>query len=124
MQKFLSYPTKPFSFSQGFAENRACSNPDRTGVVTELPNGTCPTGKVKLYPLLGMYKGHTGIDIYAQDDEILRAPHNGVVRELQLEPERGLGIGIVSLERMDMGEHGIHYAKTRQWHGKKILVQL
>lgn len=118
----LYYPFKPFRVTQKFAENNACSNPDGTGVVSALPNGTCPSGKVKLYPLLGM-KGHTGLDLYAPDGSILRAPHDGVVKELSLEPERGLGVGIVTHEKVDMGVHGIHFAKTRQWHGKKILVE-
>lgn len=118
----LYYPCKPFVITQKFAENKACCNPDMSGVVSELPNGTCPVGKVKLYPLLGM-AGHTGIDLYAPDSTVLRAPHDGIVKELSLEVERGLGVGIVTHEKVDMGVHGIHYAKTRQWHGKKILVE-
>jgi murein DD-endopeptidase MepM/ murein hydrolase activator NlpD len=120
----LFYPSKPFIVGQRFAENKACSYPDRTGVVSQLPDGTCPVGKVKLYPLLGMAKGHTGLDLYAPDGHVLRAPHDGIVKELQLEPERGLGVGIITKDKRDMKEHGVHYAKTRQWHGKKILVDL
>lgn len=120
----LYYPCKPFFIGQYFAENKACSNPDQTGVVSALPDGTCPVGKVKLYPLLGMAKGHTGLDLNAPDGWIVRAPCDGIVKELQLEPERGLGVGIISLEKKSMGEFGEHYAKIRQWHGKKILVQL
>lgn len=127
MKLELFYPCKPFYLGQGFGENKACSNPDRTGVVAELPDGTCPIGpdklqKVKLYPLLGM-KGHTGLDLYAPDGWIVRAPCDGIVKEIQLEPERGLGVGIITLEKYEMeGEE--HYAKIRQWHGKKILVEL
>lgn len=120
---YLYYPYRPFLVFQKFAENKACSNPDTTGVVSENSDGTCPSGKVKLYPLLGM-KGHTGLDLHAPDGVILRSPIAGIVKEVQLEPERGLGVGIISSEKKDMGVHGQHYAKVRQWHGKKILVQL
>lgn len=120
----LFYPSKPYIVGQGFAENKACSNPDTTGVVSQLPDGTCPAGKVKLYPLLGMAKGHTGLDLYAPDGWILRAPFDGVVKETQLEPERGLGVGIVTHDRRGMNEHGEHYAKVRMWHGKIVLVHL
>src|SRR3990167_8062069 len=117
----IFYPSKPFRVFQGFAENKACSNPDRTGVVSQLPDGTCPVGKVKLYPLLGMLKGHTGLDLYAPDGWILRSPFDGVVKELQLEPERGLGVGIITHDRRDLKEHGEYYAKARQWHLKRIF---
>jgi len=120
----LFYPTRPFHINQHFAENNVCSNPDRTGIVLALPDGTCPDGKVKLYPLLGLKKGHTGIDLYAPDGWIVRAPFDGVVKELQLEPERGLGIGVVTHDRRDMREHGEHYAKARQWHGKMMIATL
>ncbi len=124
MKLELFYPVRPFRVSQGFAENKACSNPDKTGVVSELPDGTCPVGKVKLYPLLGMMKGHTGVDLVADDGVVIRSLHDGIVKETQLEPERGLGVGIITEERVDLDEHGTHYAKTRQWHGKVVLVQL
>ncbi len=124
MKLELYYPFRPFFVGQGFGENRACSNPDKTGVVSQLPDGTCPVGKVKLYPLLGMAKGHTGLDLHAPHGSVLRAPHDGIVREVQLEPERGIGIGIITLEQVDMDDHGIHYAKTRQWHGERLLVQI
>ncbi len=124
MKLEIYYPVKPFSVGQKFAENKACSFPDKTGVVSELSDGTCPVGKVKLYPLLGMAKGHTGLDLYAPDGWIIRAPFDGVVKELQLEPERGLGVGVITHDRIDIGEHGTHFAKVRQWHGKLIFVSL
>jgi len=120
----LFYPIKPFRINQRFAENSACSNPDRTGVVSTYADGSCPQGKVLLYPLVGMLKGHTGLDLWAPDGWIVRAPFDGIVKEIQLEPERGLGVGIVTHDRRDMGDHGLHYTKVRQWHAKKILVEL
>ena len=117
----LFYPYRPFQVSQNFGENKACCFPNLSGVVSENPDGTCPAGKVKLYPLLGM-KGHTGQDLYAPMGAILRSPLDGVVEEVQTEIERGLGVGIVSNDKRDMGEYGSHYAKVRQWHLKVILV--
>jgi hypothetical protein len=50
------------------------------------------------------------------------APHEpvrlavGTVVEISTEPERGLGVDVVTDERWDMGEHGQHFAKYRNWH--------
>src|SRR3990167_8957740 len=121
MQQKIPFPTKPYLLGQKFGENLACSFPDRTGVVTVLSNGTCPAGKVKLYPLLGM-KGHTGEDTRVASGTPLYSPLNGFVREMQTERERGLGIGIVSKERFDLGEHGVHFIKVRMWHLDKFNV--
>lgn len=124
MKLELFYPSKPYSVFQAFGENEACVKDYRlpTQVIKGKVNGVCPTGFKELYPLLGM-KGHTGQDLHAPDGTILRAPHNGIVEEVQTEIERGLGVGIVTLDKRDMGEYGIHYAKTRQWHLKAILVK-
>lgn len=121
MKLQLYYPRKPFVINQRFGESKTCSNPDTTGVVSALPNGTCPTGKVPLYPLLGL-KGHNGIDLQANTGDTLYAPMEGTVKELSLDTHRGLGVGIVSNDPMDF-EGGTHYAKVRQWHGQKILVE-
>lgn len=119
----LFKPTRPFIVGQGFGENKACSNPDKTGVIAELSDGTCPIGKVKLYPLLGL-KGHPGFDCYAPDGWIVRATHDGIVKEIQTEIERGLGVGIITEDMRDLGSNGNHYIKTRYWHLKQILVSM
>lgn len=117
----LFRPTRPYIIGQNFGENMVCSNPDKTGVVTQNPDGTCPVGKVKLYSLLGM-KGHTGTDLYAPDGWIVRAAHDGIVKEINTEVERGLGVGIITEDIRDIGPNGNFYVKTRYWHLKQILV--
>ena len=127
MKLSLFCPSKPYIVGQKFGESLACAEdvnlPINKRKIASKVNGVCPPGFVDLYPLLGM-KAHTGLDLYAPDGWILRAPCDGVVKEIQTEAERGLGVGIITHDKRDMGEHGEHYAKTRQWHGKLILVQL
>jgi len=123
----LTYPSRPFIIYQKFGESSACAE-DRDVPVTQRKvktkiNGVCPVGYIELYPLLGM-KGHTGLDLYATRGTILRSPIKGKITELQTEPERGLGVGIVSDEKYDMGEYGVHYAKIRQWHLMSIHVEM
>lgn len=127
MRLKLYYPSKPFRITQRFGDSNACvqSNSNlpvsRRRVVSK-QNGVCPVGFQELYPLLGM-RGHTGTDLFAPRGTILRAPCNGIVEELCLEPERGLGVGIVTSEKFYIGEQE-HYAKVRQWHLKAIWVRL
>ena len=78
-------------------------------------------GKVKLYPLLGL-KGHSGIDVRTAHGQPIYAATDGFVREIQTEPSRGLGIGIVSIQTYSFDNLGEHYAKTRYWHLKSINV--
>lgn len=122
MKLSIYKPCKPYWLGQGFGENKACSFPDKTGVVSELPDGTCPAGKVKLYPLLGM-KGHTGLDLYATHGQRLYAAMGGTISQIYTEIERGLGIEIVSNEKYDFGTLGEHYAKIRYWHLMSIDVK-
>lgn len=129
MPKFeLFYPYRPHDRFQKFGESLACAEdkPDidilKRKVVTKVDD-KCPAGYTELYPLLGM-KGHTGEDLYAPNGAPLRAPFNGVVAELQTEPARGLGIGIVTEDRRDLGQYGVHYVKCRQWHLKSLSKKL
>jgi murein DD-endopeptidase MepM/ murein hydrolase activator NlpD len=123
----LFYPSKPFNCFQKFGESLACTE-DRPGVSitkrkvsSKNPNGQCPIGFIELYPLLGM-KGHTGLDLQARNGQTLYASTSGIVEEVQTEPERGLGVGIISQDRFYMDSYGTHYTKHRQWHLKSILV--
>src|SRR6266480_5325374 len=119
----IFYSTKPYLGGQGFGENRACSNPDTTGVVSELPNRTCPPGKVKLYPLLGL-KGHPGNDGKIYHRQPIYSGVQGYVRELELDRQRGLVTGVVTDEKFDMDEYGVHYAKKIDCHYDEIVVKL
>ena len=125
----IHYPCNPYRLNQPFGENQACVEDKpllplfQKKIIGKVTGGFCPAGFVELYPLLGL-KGHPGEDLYAPDGWLIRAPHNGIVKEVQLEPERGLGIGIITENQMDIGILGFHYVKTRQWHLKKIFVSL
>lgn len=124
----LYYPAKPFFVFQNFGESEACTEntpsvPIAKRRVVAKVNGTCPMGYTELYPLLGM-KGHTGIDLLADHNQILRSSVNGIVKEIQTEVERGLGVGVITSEKVDMGTSGFHYAKVRQWHLISISVNL
>lgn len=124
----LWYPSKPHRVFQGFGESLACTEdkPElpltKRKVVSKI-NGVCPAGYIELYPLLGL-KGHPGEDLFAPDGQILRAPTDGIVKEINTEIERGLGVGIITEDRRDMDIYGEHFAKTRQWHLKSIFVSL
>jgi len=129
MEKFLYYPIKPFRVNQAFADNQACVDGNSTLPVTKRKvvgkvNGVCPVGYVELYPLLGMKKGHTGLDLYGPRGFGIYASADGTVEEVNTEIERGLGIGIVTDKKYDMGAWGTHYAKYRNWHLQSIEVKL
>jgi murein DD-endopeptidase MepM/ murein hydrolase activator NlpD len=55
-------------------------------------------------------KGHTGLDLYAPRRTKLYASQSGTVVEISTEPERGLGVDVVTDGRWQMDEHGEHYA--------------
>jgi len=121
----LFFPVRPFQVFQRFGESLACTPNDSTPgnrlPVVGKVNGVCPPGFRELYPLLG-FRGHTGLDCFAPDGQILRAPLDGIVEEVNTEVERGLGVGIVTEDDRDFGVWGIHRAKARLWHLKVIMV--
>lgn len=127
MKLELKYPLFPFFINQEFGESIACTEDNnlhitKRKVVTKIGD-TCPVGYVELYPLLGM-KGHTGLDIYAtHGHELYHCGADGIVEEIQAEPERGLGIGIITNEKFEM-EGGEYQAKLRYWHLKGFNVKL
>ena len=127
--KPLFQPTKPFNVGQKFGESLACTE-DRPGVpfslrkTTGKVGGVCPVGYVDLYPLLGM-KGHTGIDCYGPTGWPCFASREGFVHEVQTEPERGLGVGVITNEKFLCNETGQYeHFKYRCWHFMSTKVVL
>jgi hypothetical protein len=123
----LYYPTRPNIVYQKFGESLACVEDNQLPIakrrVISKQNNTCPVGYVDLYHLLGM-KGHTGEDMYGPDGlPVFNAGPRGIVKEVQTEVERGLGVGVVSVDKFDF-EGGSYHAKTRYWHLKGINVKL
>jgi murein DD-endopeptidase MepM/ murein hydrolase activator NlpD len=68
-------------------------------------------------------KGHTGLDLYAPRRTKLYASQSGTVVEISTEPERGLGVDVVTDGRWQMDQHDEHYAKYRNWHMLSLAVQ-
>lgn len=124
MKLQLFYPVKPYVKTQSFGQNNACSQistlPITKRKIVGKRDGVCPVGYEELYPLLGM-KGHTGMDMFGGNDWPCYASTDGLVEEVQTEPERGLGVGIVTHEKYEF-EGGEYQAKTRYWHLKGINV--
>lgn len=123
----LYYPLKPHVVGQGFGQSEACCEdngvyPIGKRKVVGKVNGVCPAGYIELYPLLGMVKGHTGVDLGARRGQKIYASQDGVVDFISTEPERGMGVDVVTDIRYDMGGNGPHYAKYRNWHMKSVNV--
>lgn len=116
----LFYPVKTYFVGQMFGEDKACYDPITKKVIarTDL---TCPAGFVSLYQNFGM-KGHTGEDLMASDGQSVYCSQDGIVEEVETETARGLGLGIITDEKYDLGEYGEHYVKTRYWHLKGFTV--
>jgi len=115
MKKFeLWYPLKPYYLNQAFGEDNICvKNKEVVGKV----DGVCPIGFVSLYTSVGLL-AHNGEDLMASDGQKIYPSQDGTVVEIQTEPERGLGIGVITTEKYDLGEYGEHYVKIRYWHLK------
>lgn len=114
-EKFLYQPVSPFYINQGFGEDRACiSNIDNKTVISKETNQTCPPDYRSLYAATN---GHNGLDLRAVRWQPVYAAHDGIVTEIQTEEARGLGIGVVSLEKRFFEEtNSKEFYKTRYWH--------
>ncbi len=129
MRLELYYPVRPYSLNQPFGGNLPCTEDrndiplDQRKVISGPDNNTCPVGYVKLYPLMGMPKGHTGCDLAAGEQNIY-ASCEGIVTEKQLEVARGLGLGITSEQTYELDEHGTHNVVVRYWHLKSFNVNI
>jgi len=125
----LYLPVKPFNIYQDFYGNKACIENnelplEKRKVIGVATNETvCPVGYTKLYPLLGM-KSHGGYDVPVPMWTPVYSPIDGVVKEVQTELERGLGLGIITNERVKVDEWGEHYYKDRHWHFIALNVGL
>ena len=119
MKRFeLYYPVYPFMVGQTFGENLACINAENK-VVAAL-NNVCPAGYEKLYQKFGL-AGHTGLDVACYHGQPIYAAQDGIVEEIQTEPERGLGLGIITEEKWGTF-YGEYLVKLRYWHLKGFNV--
>jgi murein DD-endopeptidase MepM/ murein hydrolase activator NlpD len=122
-------PVKPFHLNQKFGDNIPCvaDTPDvplaQRPIVNGVDNNTCPAGYVKLYPLLGYPDGHNGNDLMAGEQPCYSA-HAGTVIEIQTVPARGIGVGVLTDEPVDLDASGTHHIKIRNWHFKSVAVQV
>jgi murein DD-endopeptidase MepM/ murein hydrolase activator NlpD len=125
MQLRLYWPVKPFYLNQRFGDNDPCVRDfglPTQSIVNGADNNTCPTGYDKLYPHFGM-SGHNGDDLAAGEQNVYAAC-DGVVVEKQTVPARGLGLGILTNEAVDLNQFGTHFAKVRYWHLKTMYVEV
>lgn len=77
---------------------------------------------IPLYKQMGML-GHNGIDLYAQDDWVVRSSHAGTVVEAGHDNSGGLGVVIATDEMYN--HHGIPvYFKTIYWHLKEGSIKV
>lgn len=119
----LVYPIRPYRVNQKFGENTPCVSGfgKPTQRIVDGTQTTCPVGFEKLYQKFGM-EGHNGIDLAAGVQPVY-ATCAGTVIEQQLVEARGLGLGIVTDEPVDL-QSGTHYAKLRYWHLKSFKVNV
>ncbi len=125
MKPSIYLPVKPLHINQNFGDNKPCvfnfGQPNQR-VVDSYPNGTCPVGSDKLYSHFGM-SGHNGTDFQAGEQNVYSGM-DGVVIEKQIVPARGLGLGILTNQKYDLGQFGTHYLKLRYWHLKSFMVEV
>lgn len=76
--------------------------------------------KLDFYKNWGM-KGHNGLDVPAKRWQPVYAAQDGFVEEVQTEPERGFGVGIITDKKFDISE-GFYNIKHRYWHFIAIYV--
>lgn len=117
----LYFPCQSKYISQHFGQNDACIEDtpavplNKRKIVSKQGQNTCPVGYVEFYPLLGL-KGHSGLDMPVPGGTPVYATIDGFVAEIETDPARGLGVGIISSDRFDLGTHGEHFVKIRTWH--------
>jgi murein DD-endopeptidase MepM/ murein hydrolase activator NlpD len=108
-------PIEPFIVTQRFGEDLVCIDTE-THTRSVAKEGACPPGYVSLYISQGM-KGHNGLDLKAEDKQEVCAAISGKVTHISREPEREIGVEIVSNRRYLLGTDMHSYRiKTRYWH--------
>lgn len=133
MKLLLYYPLRPYSVNQNFGDNSACVKDGNQPIAQRhivskraligTNNYACPLGYSELYPQLFM-RGHTGIDLKAYHGQPLyHCGPESIVQEVQTEPERGLGLGLITKEKFDF-EGQTSQAKLRYWHLKSFNVKM
>jgi murein DD-endopeptidase MepM/ murein hydrolase activator NlpD len=121
-------PLKEASISQRFGEDLTCVDVENRAIcVTRAAGQACPVGYESLYTSTGR-EGHDGVDFAVPEGEPVYAAMNGRVVEVSDEPERGIGVGIISRRRFDLDTHpeeaGSFRVKTRYWHLSRVAVEL
>lgn len=128
--KLILYkPINPFVPLQCFGEEKLCVDiTNKNNFKTPEEGKPCPSGFESYYKSVGL-NGHDGMDITASSWQPVYASCEGLVKELQTESERGLGIGIISENKYlfpvipGCPAEGKYYAKTRYWHLAGINVK-
>lgn len=122
----LYYPVRPFFVNQNFGDNIPCVKNfglATQDIVSGADNTTCPAGYTKLYAAFGM-SGHNGTDLRAGEQNVYAAA-DGLIIEKQTVPARGLGLGILTNDQVDLdGDNGTHFMKIRYWHLKSFTVEV
>jgi murein DD-endopeptidase MepM/ murein hydrolase activator NlpD len=110
-------PVAPVVITQHFGEDLTCVDLEtRTKCITHAADSVCPIGYESLYASAGM-RGHNGIDFQVIDKQEVYAATDGTVSFLSSEPERGIGVEIVSTDKYIVdGVEKPCQVKTRYWH--------
>jgi len=112
--------------TQQFGENKACRFPSGL-IVGKLPNGSCPviTSQGKRYASVDFYrdhlrmKGHNGVDIAAIEGEaVVHCATFGGTMYTEKDRMGGLGVDVVSEEKIRLKDGTESYIKVRYWHLK------
>lgn len=115
--KFLFRPVSPFGINQHFGENKACIDNKTGKVFAKVPytdEAKCPAGSRSVYSNM---KGHNGVDLYATRGTPIFSSQDGIVTEVVDEPDRGIGIGIITKNKFWCIEtQSFEYFKIRYWH--------
>ena len=120
--KFISHPVKDFHINQTFGENKACID-KATGKHTIFCDGlNPPTGYKSVYSNM---KGHNGLDLRAGRGTAIHSVIDGVVTEIVVDENRGVGIGVTTDKMFYCREtKKIEYFKFRYWHNLVNLKKL